>query len=289
MDITARDVKALREKTGCGMMDCKKALVKAGGDTQAAVDILRKRGLDVFAKKSQRTASEGVAVAVVNEDRTVGVCIEINSETDFVAKNSRFLDFVNTCAQTVIHSNPANVEELLETDVYGGKGDKVDDLLKENILVIGENIRIRRFKRFEGVVSGYTHANGRMASLVKFSVSSGFSRSEEFAAFSDDIAVHVVASNPLYIDEDFVPPEVIEHERGIFLEQVSTEGKPANIAEKIVEGRMKKFYKEVCLLKQDFVKNPDYSIANYINEISRRLGIDVSVEEFVKYERGEGI
>ncbi|MDR1467492.1 MAG: translation elongation factor Ts [Oscillospiraceae bacterium] len=285
MNITAQDVKALREKTGCGMMDCKKALVEANGDAQTAIDILRKKGLDASAKKSGRVASEGVAMAITNDDNTVGVCIEVNSETDFVAKNSKFLEFVKICAETVMHSNPLNLEELLATKAYR-EDKKIDDLLKENILVIGENIKIRRFERFEGAVSTYVHASGRMASLVVFNVSSEFISNDEFKTFSNDIAMHVVAANPLYIDRHSISQSIIDHEKKIFSEQIAKEGKPESIAQKIAEGRMGKFYEENCLLEQPFVKDTKISVGSYIKSVSENLATNLSVKSFVRYEKG---
>lgn len=283
---TAQDVKALREKTGCGMMDCKKALTEANGDMDAAIDFLREQGLAKAAKKSGRIAAEGVAYAETNADATVGVVIEINAETDFVAKNDEFQAFVKTCADTVMNQNPADVDALLACKAEGSDV-TVADLLQEKIQTIGENIKIRRFVRFEGSVVTYIHAAGRIGVMVKFDTD--LADKDEFKTYAKDIAMQVAAANPLYLDEQSVPADVIEHEKKILTEQVINEGKPAQIAEKIVMGKIGKYYKENCLVDQLFVKDGDYTVKKYTEKVAKDLGGSIAIVDFARYEKGEGL
>lgn len=283
---TAQDVKSLREKTGCGMMDCKKALTEANGDMDAAIDFLREQGLAKAAKKSGRIAAEGVAYATTNEDATIGVVIEINSETDFVAKNDEFKNFVKICADTVMAQSPADVDALLACKAIG-TDTTVADLLQEKIQTIGENIKIRRFVRYEGTVVTYVHAAGRIGVMVKFDTD--LSGRDDFKTYAKDIAMQVAAANPLYLDESKVPADVIEHEKKILTEQVMNEGKPANIAEKIVMGKIGKYYKENCLVDQLFVKDGDYTVKKYTEKIAKDLGGNIKIIDFARFEKGEGL
>ena len=288
MSFTAKDVKELREKTGCGMMDCKKALASSDGDMAAAIDFLREKGLAAATKKSSRVAAEGLAMAYTNEDGSVGVAIEVNSETDFVAKNVDFQSFVKLCGEIVIEKNPQSVEELLKLKAENGK--TVEEILQEKILTIGENIKIRRFKRFEGVVAGYVHAAGKIGVLVNFDVDNkDVAKTDVFKAFSKDVAMQIAAINPLYLVPEEIPADVIAHERKILKEQIVGDGKPENIAEKIVEGRIGKYYKEVCLMNQAFVKDGNLSIEQYTQKISKELGTSIKIISFVRFEKGEGI
>lgn len=288
MSFTAKDVKELREKTGCGMMDCKKALASSDGDMAAAIDFLREKGLAAATKKSSRVAAEGLAMAYTNEDGSVGVAIEVNSETDFVAKNVDFQSFVKLCGEIVIEKNPQSVEELLKLKAENGK--TVEEILQEKILTIGENIKIRRFKRFEGVVAGYVHVAGKIGVLVNFDVDNkDVVKTDVFKAFSKDVAMQIAAINPLYLVPEEIPADVIAHERKILKEQIVGDGKPENIAEKIVEGRIGKYYKEVCLMNQAFVKDGNLSIEQYTQKISKELGTSIKIISFVRFEKGEGI
>ncbi len=288
MSFTAKDVKELREKTGCGMMDCKKALTSSNGDMTAAIDFLREKGLAAATKKSSRVAAEGLAMAYTNEEGTVGVAIEVNSETDFVAKNTDFQSFVKLCGETVINKNPKSVDELLKLKSEDGK--TIEEILQEKILTIGENIKIRRFKRFEGVVAGYVHAAGKIGVLVNFDVDKkDVVKSDLFKSFAKDVAMQIAAINPLYLVPEEIPADVIAHERKILKEQIVGDGKPENIAEKIVEGRIGKYYKEVCLMNQAFVKDGNLSIEQYVQKTSKELGTNIKVISFVRFEKGEGI
>ncbi len=288
MSFSASDVKALREKTGCGMMDCKKALTEANGQMEAAIDILREKGLAAATKKSGRIAAEGVAFAYTNEEGNIGVVIEVNAETDFVAKNEDFKSFVKLCADTVIEKAPSSVEELLTMEASGS--DKtVESLLQEKILVIGENIKIRRFERYEGVLSTYIHAGGKIGVMVKFDTTSEVASKEEFKTYAKDVAMQIAAVNPLYLTKEDVPEEVLEHEKKILREQIINDGKPEAIAEKIVSGRIGKFYKENCLVDQVFVKDNSLTVSQLTENIGKELGAEISIVKFVRFEKGEGL
>jgi len=288
MNFTAKDVATLRERTGCGMMDCKKALTEADGDFDRAVELLRERGLAQQAKKASRIAAEGVVYAAANEN--VGVIIEVNSETDFVAKNEKFMDFVATCAKVVMEQNPADVDALLQCD--GGEG-TVEEMLRERILTIGENLKIRRFERVEGVTVPYIHMGGVYATLIKFDTDAATAAKPEFVAFGKDIAMQVAAVNPTFLRKEDVPASVIENEKNIRIAQIKQDpknaNKPENILEKIVMGGLGKYYKEVCLLEQPFVKDDKISVAEYVANTAKAFGTDIQVASFVRYEKGEGL
>ncbi len=283
---TAQDVKTLREKTGCGMMDCKKALTNADGDMDKAIDFLREQGLAKAAKKASRIAAEGVAYATTNADSSVGVVIEVNAETDFVAKNDSFMEFVKACAQTVIELNPADVDELLTLKAAGTE-QTVAELLQEKIQTIGENIKIRRFERMEGACVAYVHAGGKIGVLVNFTTD--IPVNDEFVAYGKDVAMQIAALNTPYLTRDDVPAEVIEHEKEVMRQQVINEGKPEAIADKIVMGKIGKFYKENCLVDQEFVKDNKQTITQYTNNTAKALGGKIEIAKFVRFEKGEGI
>ncbi len=288
MSFTAKDVKELREKTGCGMMDCKKALTSSNGDMEKAIDFLREKGLAAAAKKSSRIAAEGLAMAYTNEDSSVGVAIEVNSETDFVAKNADFQAFVKLCAETVMKQKPASVEELLAAKTEDGQ--TIEAALQEKILVIGENIKIRRFERLEGVVASYVHAGGKIGVLVKFDVADkSVVSGEAFKTFAKDIAMQVAAASPAYLKREEVPAEVLEHEKKILKEQIVQGGAPEKVADKILEGKIGKYYKEVCLIDQPFVKDGHMSVADYAKNVSKELGTEIKIDAFVRFEKGQGL
>ena len=284
MAFTAQDVKELREMTGCGMMDCKKALTEADGDKDKAVELLREKGLATAAKKAGRIASEGIVKAYV--DGNVGVLVEVNSETDFVAKNDEFLTFVDNVAKTVAENNPADVEALKELKM-SGSDTTVGEELTAKIAKIGENMNIRRFVRFEGAVCSYIHGGGRIGVLVKFDTDCA--DKDGFADFAKDIAMQIAAAGAQYLDKDAVPTEVVEKEKEILSVQALNEGKPANIVEKMVLGRINKFYKEVCLVEQEFIKDSDMSVSKYIAETAKKLGGTIKVAEYARFEKGEGL
>lgn len=286
MAFTAKDVMALRERTGCGMMDCKKALTQTDGDMDKAIDVLREQGLAKAAKKASRIAAEGVAYACTNDDNTVGVALEVNAETDFVAKNADFQAFVKTVAETVMNENPSDVDELL-TKTAIGTDMTVADLLREKIQTIGENIIIRRFKRYEGNVATYIHAGGKIAVMVKFDTD--VADKDGFKVYAKDIAMQVAAAAPSYLNKEQVPAETIEHEKKIMTEQVVNDGKPAAIAEKIVMGKIGKYYEENCLVNQVFVKDNKMKVDGYTAQTAKALGGYINIVDYVRFEKGEGL
>ena len=287
MAFTASDVKNLRERTGCGMMDCKKALTESNGDFEKAIEYLREKGLAAATKKAGRIAAEGMVFATVNKEAKVGVAIEVNSETDFVAKNEQFRAFVADLAKIVAETNPATVEELMTKTMEDGN--TVEAGLQEKILVIGENIKIRRFVRYEGPCVAYIHAGGTHGVLVNFEVSDEVFAKPEFEAYGKDIAMQIAAANPSYLNKEEVPAEVLEKEKEILTQQAINEGKPAAIAEKMVAGRIAKYYKENCLVEQAFVKDDKQSITAYTNATAKELGGDIKILAFTRFEKGEGI
>ena len=262
MAISAKDVMELRKQTDCGMMECKKALTEADGNFEKAIEILRERGLATAAKKAGRIAAEGMVYADYCPECKVGVVIEVNAETDFVAKNDKFVDFVKKATKVIMEQNPADVETLMNCKM----GDEtVDQALKELILVIKENIKVRRFTRYEGVCSAYVHGGGTHGILVNFETTNGIEAKDEFVAYGKDIAMQVAAANPSYVDEASVPAEVVAKEKEIMLVQMSQDPKNANkpeaVKQKMIEGKIKKFFKENCLVDQEFVKDGDLTVA----------------------------
>ncbi len=286
MSFTAQDVKALREKTGCGMMDCKKALVEADGDMDKAVDILREQGLAKVAKKASRIAAEGVAFATTSDDNKKGVVVEVNAETDFVAKNADFMAFVETVAKTILENDPADVDALMTLKAVGADM-TVDELLREKIQVIGENIKIRRFKKFEGACVSYVHAGGKIGVLVNFDTDAA--DKAEFVTCGKDVAMQIAALGTQYLNRDDVPAEVIEHEKEVMRAEVINSGKPEAIADKIVMGKINKFYKENCLVDQEFVKDSKQTVKQYIDSVAKAIGTSIDVKEFARFEKGEGL
>ena len=287
MAFTAKDVKELRERTGCGMMDCKKALTETDGDFEKAIEYLREKGLAAATKKAGRIAADGMVFSTVDRENKVGVVVEVNSETDFVAKNEMFREFVADVAAVVAKENPATVEELLTKAMPNG--DTVEAALQEKILVIGENLKIRRFVRYEGPCVAYIHAGGTHGVLVNFEVSDEVFAKPEFEAYGKDIAMQIAAANPSYLNKEEVPAEVLEKEKEILTQQAINEGKPAAIAEKMVAGRINKYYKDNCLVEQEFVKDDKQTITAYTNATAKELGGDIKIVAFTRFEKGEGI
>ena len=275
--ITAEQVKALREKTGAGMMDCKKVLTETDGDMDKAIELLRERGIAKAAKKSDRVAAEGLVYACVSDDKKVGALVEVNAETDFVGKNEEFRNFVADVAKQVVEKNPKDMEELLSQESIAVAGKTVSEVLTDKIATIGENMNIRRFVRFEtaGLVESYIHGDGKIGVLVEMAKGE--------AELAKDLCMQIAAAKPEYLKESDVPAEVVEKEMEILKAQAMNEGKPAEIAEKMVKGRIGKFYSEICLLDQDFVKDPDTKVGKLVES----KGAEVS--RFARFEKGEGI
>ena len=286
--ITAKSVSELREKTGCGMMDCKKALVATDGDMDKAIEFLREKGLATAAKKAGRIASEGLVTVKICEECGAGVVLEVNAETDFVAKNAEFCAFVDAVATVILKKAPADVEALLALEIEEGK--TVDAALKEKIATIGENMNIRRFVRYEGNLIGYVHGGGRIGVMVKFNLGDDqAAKNEAFVEYARNVAMQIAAINPSYLDRASVPQEVVEKEKEILTAQAINEGKPANIAEKMVAGRINKYYKENCLVEQEYVKNPDQTITTYTAEVAKTLGTTIEIASYARLEKGEGL
>ncbi|OQB14566.1 MAG: Elongation factor Ts [Firmicutes bacterium ADurb.Bin193] len=285
--ITAASVKELREITGCGMMDCKKALTEANGDMEKAIVILREKGLASAAKKAGRVASEGLVN--VSVEGNIGVVVEINSETDFVAKNADFKAFVDNVTKQIISVNPANVEELLASPFVDDKSVTIGEMLTEKIAKIGENMNIRRFERFEGVCEGYIHGGGRIGVLVLFDTDASVAAKPEFKEFAKDMAMQVAAAFPQYVNIADVDPAAVEAEKEILRAQAQNEGKPEAIISKMVEGRIAKFYKEICIVEQPFIKDPDKTVKSLIKEKEAELGGSIKIAKFVRFEKGEGL
>ena len=274
--VTAALVKELRERTGAGMMDCKKVLTETDGDLEKASELLRERGIAKAAKKSGRVAAEGMVEAYISEDGKVGAIVEVNSETDFVAKNQEFRTFVMDIAKQVVKNNPKTVEDLLQEPAIFEEGKTVNEALIGKIATIGENISIRRFARFEttdGLIEKYIHGDGKIAVLVNMT-----SGSKELAK---DVCMQIAAARPEFVSREQVPAERLEKEKEILKAQTMNEGKPEAIAEKIVMGRINKFYEEICLVDQEFVKDPSQKVSNILK--------DAKVVEFARFETGEGI
>jgi elongation factor Ts len=286
MNFTAQDVKSLREKTGCGMMDCKKALVEADGDMEKAVDILREQGLAKQQKKASRIAAEGVAYATTTEDNKSGVVVEVNAETDFVAKNADFMAFVETVAKTILENSPADLDALMALKATGTDM-TVEELLREKVLVIGENIKIRRFQKYDGACVSYVHAGGKIGVLVNFDTD--VADKAEFVTCGKDVAMQIAALGTQYLNRDDVPAEVIDHEKDVMRTQVINEGKPEAIADKIVMGKINKYYKENCLVDQEFVKDNKMTVKQYVDSVAKSVGGTITIKEFVRFEKGEGI
>lgn len=274
--VTATLVKELREKTGAGMMDCKKVLTETDGDMEKAAELLRERGIAKAAKKSGRVAAEGLVTVYISDDKKVGSIIEVNAETDFVSKNEEFKEFVNVVAKVVAESNPADVDALLNT-TYIGSDKTVSEVLTDKIATIGEHMSIRRFVRYEsaGLVEGYIHGDGRIAVLVDFEGGD--------SDLAKDVCMQITAANPEYLSREEVPEERTKKEMEILKAQAMNEGKPAEIAEKMVQGRIGKFYSEICLVDQVFVKDSNVKVGELIKSKGAKLN------RFVRYEKGEGI
>ncbi|MEE1185779.1 MAG: translation elongation factor Ts [Acutalibacteraceae bacterium] len=288
MNFTAKDVQALREKTGCGMMDCKKALTECDGDIDKAVDYLREKGIASQAKKSARVAAEGLVVAVSNDE--AGLVLEVNSETDFVAGGDGFKALCENIANIALEQNPAGVDALLKCTK---DGKTVEELVQEYFLVVRENMKVRRFARFDGVVANYVHAGGKIGVIAKFDTSAEIAASDDFKTMGKDVCMQIAALNPSYLNEETVPAEAVEHEKAIMVAQMKEDPKMANkpeqVLEKIVLGKMGKFFKENCLVNQEFVKDNTMNVQQYIDSVAKKLGGEIKIVGFERFEKGEGI
>ena len=291
MAFTAADVKNLREMTGVGMMDCKKALEASDGDMDKAVEYLREKGLAAAQKKSGRIAAEGMAYATVIDG--VGVVVEVNAESDFVAKNDLFVDYVKNIAEVVAKKAPADLDALY-AEQYPGSDKTVLEMQNERVLVIGENIKVRRFARYDtGLNVAYVHMGGKIGVIVNMEVAAGVESKPEVIELGKDVAMQVAALNPTFLDKSEVSQEFIDNEKKIRLVQAKEDPKNANksdeIIEKIIMGGLNKFYKEICLLQQPYVKDDKVSVEQHVAAVAKAVGAAITVKGYTRFEKGEGI
>ena len=292
-NITSQMVKELREMTQAGMMDCKKALVEADGDMDKAVEWLREKGLAAAAKKAGRIAAEGVVASYINDNASVGVVVEVNCETDFVAKTDNFINFSKNVAKHIALANPADVDALMNQKFVDDETKTITDLVSDATVSIGEKISIRRFARYEtnkGAVESYIHMGGKIGVLLLVENDNPATiANETFKTFYHDVALQIAAAKPSYVKKEEVPAENLAKEREILRAQALNEGKPEKIVDKMVDGRIQKYYKEVCLVEQPFVKDGDKSISQLTAEVAKEIGANINIVSFERFERGEGI
>ncbi len=281
MGISMKDVKEIRERTGAGVLDCKKALEENDGDLEKAVEYLREKGIADAAKKAGRIAAQGMVNVMIESDKKKGIIVEVNSETDFVAKNEKFIKLVDEISEHILQSEADSVDELLNESWYKESSKDLNTVIKEAIASIGENINLRRFQKFEtdGFLQDYIHMGGKIGVLVDMDGEAN----EENKRVAKDIAMHIAASNPEFLSQEDVSEEAITREKKIYREQMLNEGKPENIIDNIVEGKMGKYYTQVCLLEQPFVKDQDISVSEYLADTG------LIVKRYIRYELGEGI
>lgn len=286
--ITAALVKELREMTGAGMMECKKALTEAEGEIEKAVDVLRTRGLAAVAKKAGRATNEGTVMALVSDDGHAGALVELNCETDFVGMNDKFKAYATKIAEAVLANKPADLDALKASSY---EGETVDEIVTDAIHTLGENIQLSRFAYVEdekGGIASYIHGGGKIGVLVEFKLGDpSLASNEEFKLFGRDIAMQVAAANPVAATRESVPADVVEHEKEIYKAQAAESGKPENIQEKMAAGRLEKFYKENCLTEQAYVKNPDQTVAQYAEAVAKELGTTIELVSYVRFMLGE--
>lgn len=284
-NITASMVKELREMTGAGMMECKKALTEADGDMDGAVDVLRTRGLAAVAKKAGRATNEGTVMALVSEDGKAGALVELNCETDFVGMNEKFKAYAEKIARAAIANKPADIDALKASEI---DGETVDAVVADCIHVMGENTQLTRFVVAEGdAVCSYIHMGGKIGVLVRFEAEGVDTAAAEFAQCGRDVAMQVAAVDPIATSREDVDPAVVEHEKGIYKAQAAESGKPEAIQEKMAAGRLEKFYKEQCLVEQSFVKNPDVTVREYVDSVAKQLGGSIKVAGFERFALGQ--
>lgn len=287
--VTAQSVKELRERTGAGMMSCKKALSEVDGDIDKAIELLREKGLAAAAKKSGRIASEGLVKTFINEDSKSGSIVEVNCETDFVSINETFIKLTENAAKQAALSSATNIDELVLESYIADNSITLKDAVTNLIAKLGENMNVRRFAKLtveKGTVQSYIHGGGRIGVLVKLECEKDVDCLKDIAK---EIAMQIAATNPLFLNREQVNNETLESEKEIYKVQAMNEGKPENIAEKMVIGRIQKYYKENCLLEQPWVKDSDLTITKYLQNESKKIGSPVNVTAFIRFEKGEGI
>lgn len=287
--ITAKMVKELREITGAGMMDCKKALTETNGDTKKALEALRERGLAAAAKKSGRIAAEGIVETYITEDKKSASIVEVNCETDFVSANEDFKALVTNIAKQAATTKAENIDIFIDEKYIGNQEGTIKDAVTALVAKLGENMAARRFKQLSvenGIIESYIHGDGRIGVLVKLECEK---ESEILTEVAKDVAMQIAAVNPLFLDRTFADQETLNKEREIYRVQALNEGKPEKIVDKMVEGRIQKYYKENCLIEQVWVRNSDYTIEKYLEEKSKEVGAEIKVTDFIRFEKGEGI
>ena len=291
-DISAKAVAELRAKSGCGLMDCKRALQEAQGNFDEAMKLLRERGLAVAAKKADRIAAEGVVDILLSDDGKTAVMIEVNAETDFVAKNASFQEFVKGILKTILAVRPADIDALMAAK-FDGTDFTVEAELKDKIFAIGENMNIRRFLIVEGIMSTYIHGKGQTGVIVEFDADEAAASNEGFAEYAKNVALQVAAMPCIYVNKEAVPASIIDEEKDILMKQIqndpANEKKPANIIEKMVTGRIGKFYEANCLTEQAYVKEDSMSVAQYTEASAKSFGGKITIKNFYRYEKGEGL
>ncbi|HCC06689.1 MAG TPA: elongation factor Ts [Clostridiales bacterium] len=287
MEVSTNEIKELRERTSAGMMDCKKALMENNSDMEKAIEWLREKGLSKAAKKAGRIAAEGMVEVSITDG--IAAMVEVNSETDFVSKNENFRTYVKDVAEQVAKTQVNDTEDLLNQKWLKDQNKTVKDVLTEKISTIGENLSIRRFVKLnttDGVVVPYIHGGGKIGVFVKLNTTNN---SDAVIEAGKNIAMQVAAINPLYLSSGEIPADYVESEKAILREQALSEGKPAEIVEKMIAGRLNKQLQEVCLLEQNYVKDPEVTITKYLESVSKQVGTEVKVVSFVRFETGEGI
>ncbi|GCD09547.1 translation elongation factor Ts [Clostridium tagluense] len=287
--ITASMVKELRERTGAGMMDCKRALSETEGDMEKAIELLREKGLAAAAKKAGRIAAEGLVCTSISEDMKSGSIVEVNCETDFVADNEDFVTVAKNVAIQAAQTSSTTIDEFVSEKYIADGAITINDAVTALIAKLGENMSVRRFQKFaieKGIVQSYIHGGGRIGVLVELACEK---QDDALIQIAKDVAMQIAAASPLFLDNTCVDHETLEKEKEIYRVQALNEGKPEKIVEKMVMGRVNKYYKEVCLLEQVWVKNADYTITKYLQEESAKLGAEIKITRFVRFERGEGI
>ncbi len=294
MQITAEQVAKLRERTGAGMMECKKALTENGGDIEKAIEHLRKKGIASASKKAGRTAKEGTVYSYVDTEAKACVLVEVNCETDFVAATDNFKNFVKVVAKQIAQANPENPTALLTQKVVGNASQTMDDLVKETITKCGENMTVRRFVRYPLTagkeMKSYIHMGGKMGVIVEVAMANAAKATEAtFATYMSDIAMHVAAASPQFLKQEEIPADLVAKEKEIAMAQLMTQNKPADVLEKIAIGKINKYFEENCLIKQKFIKDDKKTIEALTNEIGKAMGESLSITRFARFVLGEGV
>ncbi|UCE04882.1 MAG: elongation factor Ts [bacterium] len=291
MSISAADVKKLRDSTGAGIMDCKRALTETNGDIEKAIEYLRKKGIAKAEKKASRETKDGLVESYVNPETRLGVLLEVNCETDFVAKTADFKNFVRNLTMHIANQKPVDTSELIQQRFISTSDKTIEQAQKELIGKLGENITIKRFELYEsknGLIESYIHPGSKLGVLVEVNCDNNtVIQSTDFQRFVHDVAMQIAASNPMVVKRGELSPEIIEKEMNIYKSQVQNQNKPEHIAEKIAQGKMEKFYQEVCLIEQSFIKDPNKTIQELLKELIEKMGETITIKRFARFQLGE--